>query len=203
MDPKIIQSSRIGKVGWGGSLLNLAHGWLDVRLPAGREVAQRTLADKPGRDCETEDAKDDRDSNARLRAAREAATTTHGLRRAARGGGRGARLARDGLESGELDRVRARLAATLFREVDDVLGRTLALSVFELLHGDAALVNDLPRRLDPADVDDAPPPLRLDEKTFRFQLNEDAMATEKLAEGIRLFAADLEKLEALLAPRLG
>jgi predicted Zn-dependent peptidase len=58
-----------------------------------------------------------------------------------------ARLARDGLEPGELDRVRARLAATLFREVDDVLGRTLALSVFELLHGDAGLVNELPARL--------------------------------------------------------
>ncbi len=58
------------------------------------------------------------------------------------------RLATDGLEPGELDRVRARLAATLFREVDDVLGRTLALSVFELLHGDAALVNELPARLE-------------------------------------------------------
>jgi predicted Zn-dependent peptidase len=59
-----------------------------------------------------------------------------------------ARLAREGLEPGELDRVRARLAATLFREVDDVLGRTLALSVFELLHGDAGLVNELPARLE-------------------------------------------------------
>ena len=61
------------------------------------------------------------------------------------------RLARDGLEPGELDRVRARLAATLFREVDDVLGRTLALSVFELLHGDAGLVNELPARLEAVD----------------------------------------------------
>ena len=59
-----------------------------------------------------------------------------------------ARLARDGLEPGELDRVRARLAATLFREVDDILGRTLALSVFELLHGDAGLINELPARLE-------------------------------------------------------
>ena len=31
--------------------------------------------------------------------------------------------------------------------------------------------------------------MSLDEKTFRFMLNEDAMATEKLAEGIRAFAA--------------
>lgn len=43
----------------------------------------------------------------------------------------------------------------------------------------------------------------LTEAAFRWQLNEDAMATEKLAEGIRLFAADLVKLEALLTQRLG
>lgn len=41
--------------------------------------------------------------------------------------------------------------------------------------------------------------LNLDEKTFRFQLNEDAMATEKLAEGIRQFCADAVKLEGLIA----
>lgn len=39
----------------------------------------------------------------------------------------------------------------------------------------------------------------LDEKTFRWMMNEDAMATEKLAEGIRNFSADLRKLEAYLA----
>ena len=42
------------------------------------------------------------------------------------------------------------------------------------------------------------PRLVLDEKQFRWMLNQDAMATEKLAEGIRLFAADQEKLEARL-----
>ena len=41
--------------------------------------------------------------------------------------------------------------------------------------------------------------LDLDEKAFRFQLNEDAMATEKLAEGIRQFCADAVKLEGLIA----
>ncbi|MGH8352226.1 MAG: transaldolase [Pseudomonas sp.] len=41
----------------------------------------------------------------------------------------------------------------------------------------------------------------LDEGKFRWALNEDAMATEKLAEGIRLFARDQEKLEALLAAK--
>lgn len=42
----------------------------------------------------------------------------------------------------------------------------------------------------------------LSEKGFRWELNEDAMATEKLAEGIRGFAADQKKLENLFAARL-
>jgi transaldolase len=42
-----------------------------------------------------------------------------------------------------------------------------------------------------------------DEKTFRFAFNEDAMATEKTAEGIRQFAADIVKLEQLLAQKRG
>jgi hypothetical protein len=36
-----------------------------------------------------------------------------------------------------------------------------------------------------------------DEKTFRWEMNEDAMATEKLAEGIRKFAQDLVKVPPL------
>ncbi|WP_374006758.1 transaldolase [Delftia lacustris] len=41
-------------------------------------------------------------------------------------------------------------------------------------------------------------PVHYDEAGFRLALNEDAMATEKLAEGIRAFAADTRKLEALM-----
>jgi transaldolase len=44
--------------------------------------------------------------------------------------------------------------------------------------------------------------LKLDEKSFRFLLNEDAMATEKTAEGIRKFSADIVKLEQLIASKL-
>jgi transaldolase len=43
--------------------------------------------------------------------------------------------------------------------------------------------------------------LHLDEKTFRFLLNEDAMATEKTAEGIRKFSADIVKLEKFIAAK--
>ncbi len=42
------------------------------------------------------------------------------------------------------------------------------------------------------------PAVRYDEASFRLALNEDAMATEKLAEGIRAFCADALKLEALM-----
>ena len=38
----------------------------------------------------------------------------------------------------------------------------------------------------------------LDEKTFRWELNEDAMATEKLAEGVRKFGEDAAKLEKII-----
>ena len=44
--------------------------------------------------------------------------------------------------------------------------------------------------------------LELDEKRFRWLLNENAMATEKLSEGIRKFAADVEKLEKFVASKL-
>jgi transaldolase len=39
------------------------------------------------------------------------------------------------------------------------------------------------------------------ESSFRWAMNEEAMSTEKLAEGIRQFARDQEKLEALLAAK--
>jgi transaldolase len=45
--------------------------------------------------------------------------------------------------------------------------------------------------------------ISMDEKTFRWMLNEDAMGTEKLAEGIRKFSVDIVKLEKIIANRLG
>jgi len=44
--------------------------------------------------------------------------------------------------------------------------------------------------------------ISLDERTFRWEMNEDACATEKLAEGIRRFAADTVKLETFLGEKL-
>ncbi|WP_437883274.1 transaldolase [Pseudomonas sp. LRF_L74] len=58
---------------------------------------------------------------------------------------------------------------------------------------------DLPRLLQADASGEAR--VQLDEAAFRWAHNEDAMATEKLAEGIRLFARDQEKLEVLLASK--
>ena len=44
--------------------------------------------------------------------------------------------------------------------------------------------------------------ISLDEKKFRWMLNEDAMATEKTAEGIRNFHADAVKLEKFVLERI-
>jgi transaldolase len=83
---------------------------------------------------------------------------------------------------------------------------TIAPALLETLSKDTGA---LPRRLDPANPGEDPGALvpgkigLLDEAEFRFLLNEDAMATEKLAEGIRLFAKDLRALRGLVAARLG
>jgi transaldolase len=60
------------------------------------------------------------------------------------------------------------------------------------------------RKLDPEKAKNAKiDKLELDEKTFRYLVNDNAMATEKTAEGIRKFAADIVKLEKFVASKLG
>jgi transaldolase len=68
----------------------------------------------------------------------------------------------------------------------------------ELLDELAGSTGDVPRALDPARIERAGR-IELGESAFRWQLNEDAMGTEKLAEGIRAFAADAAKLEKIIA----
>jgi predicted Zn-dependent peptidase len=58
-----------------------------------------------------------------------------------------AHLAADGLEPGELDRVRTRTVSVLFREMDAVLSRALEFAKFELIFGRAELISELPDRL--------------------------------------------------------
>ena len=63
---------------------------------------------------------------------------------------------------------------------------------------------DVPRKLDAdsaagLDIER----IEMNENVFRWMLNEDAMATEKLAQGIRGFSADLDRLRAFLSEKIG
>ena len=72
---------------------------------------------------------------------------------------------------------------------------TISPALLEELSDD---IGELPRRLSPDNASAAEDRLHLNEAAFRYRLNDDAMATEKLAEGIRNFVADQLKLEKLL-----
>jgi len=66
----------------------------------------------------------------------------------------------------------------------------------ELQKGEGKLVRKLsPEAAKAQDI----PEVHMDEKAFRWMLNEDPMATEKLSDGIRKFAADIVKLEQFIA----
>jgi transaldolase len=88
-----------------------------------------------------------------------------------------------------------------FRNAEEILelaGCDLLTVSPGLLGELSASEGDVPRKLDAEramamDI----PKVGYDERAFRWALNEDAMATEKLAEGIRLFAADTRRLEQL------
>ena len=74
------------------------------------------------------------------------------------------------------------------------------LTISPALLAELAASNDpVTRKLDAMAAKSANlPKIALDEKAFRFAFNEDAMATEKTAEGIRQFAVDVIKLEQLI-----
>jgi transaldolase len=94
-----------------------------------------------------------------------------------------------------------------FRNVDEIL----ELAGCDLLTISPTLLAQLQqsehpvvRKLDPAKAKQAAiQKIELDEKLFRWQLNENAMATEKLAEGIRTFNRDMRTLESLIKGKLG
>ncbi len=71
----------------------------------------------------------------------------------------------------------------------------------DLLEKLAAAEGEVPRRLSPEDAAaQSLERVALDEKAYRWRHNEDAMAVEKLAEGIRRFDADARKLEQFVLP---
>jgi transaldolase len=89
-----------------------------------------------------------------------------------------------------------------FRKTGQILalaGCDLLTIAPDLLEKLAASSADVPGKLSvEAAQRQATPKIHLDEKAFRWMHNEDAMATDKLAEGIRRFDADARKLEKLL-----
>ena len=93
-----------------------------------------------------------------------------------------------------------------FRNVGQIIelaGCDLLTISPELLDKLSKSQEPIERKLDPAKAKSAEVKrLELDEKTFRYLLNDDAMATEKTAEGIRKFAADIVKLEKFVASKL-
>jgi transaldolase len=86
-----------------------------------------------------------------------------------------------------------------FRNVNQIVhlaGSDLLTISPELLEQLGQTEGVLERKLDPAKTQTSKDErLHLDEKTFRWMHNEDAMATEKLAEGIRKFNSDARRLE--------
>lgn len=89
-------------------------------------------------------------------------------------------------------------------EIVELAGCDLLTIAPKLLGELQSTEGTLARKLDPTaakgmDIER----VKLDEKKFRWMLNEDTMATEKLADGIRKFAADLVKLEAYVHQRMG
>ncbi len=88
-----------------------------------------------------------------------------------------------------------------FRNMDEILQLAgcdrLTISP-QLLDQLRSTDGELVRKLNPDNNEGAAPKLELDENKFRWLMNEDAMATEKLAEGIRNFTIDQLKLESLL-----
>lgn len=93
-----------------------------------------------------------------------------------------------------------------FRNVDEVLELagcdllTIAPQLLDELQNASGTVE---RKLTPENAGQlGGEKIKTDEDTFRYLLNDDAMATEKLADGIRRFAADSIKLEQHLLPRL-
>ena len=79
------------------------------------------------------------------------------------------------------------------------------LTISPALLAELAASNDpVSRKLDPAAATDAKVDrVSFDEKAFRFAFNEDPMANDKTAEGIRQFAADILKLEQLILKKRG
>jgi transaldolase len=93
-----------------------------------------------------------------------------------------------------------------FRNKEEILelaGCDLLTIAPKLLSELEASFDPITRKLDPShSLTQKIEPIHVDEKQFRFLMNEDQMATEKLSEGIRNFTKDTRKLEELIISKL-
>lgn len=88
-------------------------------------------------------------------------------------------------------------------EIEELAGCDLLTISPKLLEELKDSSDPIKRKLDASTAKDNPiQKMNVDEKTFRYLLNEDAMATEKLSEGIRVFAKDIVKLENMILDRM-
>jgi len=101
---------------------------------------------------------------------------------------------------------RTEVMGASFRNTGEILelaGCDLLTISPELLDKLSESYDPVTRKLDPEKAKTAKiDRLKMDEKKFRWLLNENAMATEKLSEGIRKFAADIVKLEKFVASKI-
>ena len=92
-----------------------------------------------------------------------------------------------------------------FRNIDEIFELagcdrlTIAPSLLSELDNSNRIIQ---QKLSSSDINTSLTKPPIDEASFRFALNENAMATEKLSEGIRQFSADLRKLEEIVIARL-
>jgi len=98
--------------------------------------------------------------------------------------------------------IQTEVMGASFRNVGQIIGLagcdllTISPELLAQLQASEAPVTQAltPQAAQAADIK----PISYDEASFRYALNEDAMATEKLAEGIRAFAADAAKLDKMI-----
>ncbi len=96
--------------------------------------------------------------------------------------------------------IKTEVMAASFRNLEEIIALagcdllTISPDLLKVLAAGTTAINAMSSPL-LASSDEMPTKLSYDEAQFRFALNEDAMATEKLSEGIRAFAADTVKLE--------
>ncbi len=102
--------------------------------------------------------------------------------------------------------IKTQIMGASFRNADEITelaGCDLLTIAPKLLEELQTAEGPVPKKLDAEIAKKMDlPKIAIDEKTFRWMLNENAMATDKLAEGIRNFTKDLVKLEKIIQQRL-